>query len=157
MNGRVPISQGSSSPYQLYEESRPNVFQQEALRGVQENTPVSNLFFSQLNINALQDGIRIRVNKLSSTHAVIGRQSETELGLIMRSIYLQTSKDSNSNVITQVRGLNEKVLDYAVPIILRELSQYSTYRKDISTLPVPMERQQNVSSAGSKFLFMKDF
>jgi hypothetical protein len=162
MNGRVPAIEGvRSTPYNLFDDCGGrqgcNSAAAESLRGIQQQSPLSDLFFSRVNVDALQQGIRYKVYTLSANHAIIGRQSDTELEVIMRSIFLQHGNSMRGSVIDQVRGLNEKVLDFSVPLIVRELQQYSTYRNDISALPVPMDRQQNVSSAGEKFLLMKEF
>ena len=52
----------------------------------------------------------------------IGRQSDTELQIIMRSIYLQYSENNNCNIISQVKVLNKKVLDYCVEKINKAIS-----------------------------------
>jgi len=158
--GRVSFNPSGEKPYNVFDESakgRLATFSQEAVRGVLHQNPLSDIYFSQTNINALQDAIRYQVYQRSNGKHTIGRQSDTELQVIMRSIYLQYSKNQPYDVVGQVKVLNKMVLDYAVPIILREIGQYSQYRKDASTLPVPLERSQNVSNAGQKFLYMKDF
>lgn len=156
MNGRVADSQGYSTPYSYFEETkRSSNSVNDTLRGIQQPSQLSSLFFSSVNIDALQQAIRYSVYKQSK--AVISRQSDVELEVVMRSIFLQYSLNEPNDIVGQVRVLNQKVLDYCVPLVLREMQQYATYRNDISRLPVPMERQQNVSSAGSKFLVRKDF
>ena len=160
MNGRVPSEPlaESSAPYNYFEESRKGTCVADSLRGIQQQSPLSDLFFSRMNVDALQEGIRYKVYIQSNKKRVIGRQSDTELEVIMRSIFLQHSNAvSGASLVEKVRSLNEKVLAFCVPLILREIQQYSTYRNDISQLPVPMDRQQNVSSAGDKFLLLKEF
>ncbi len=71
----------------------------------------------------------------------------------MRSIYFQYSKNLDYGILEQVRELNQKILDYVVPNIIIEIESYNHYLKDISSLPVPLERSKNVSSAGTKFLY----
>ena len=88
---------------------------------------------------------------------VISKQNETELMVIMRSIYLQYAKNLPNNILAQIRELNARVLDYVVPKITVELNQYDTYIRDASGLPVPMDRGQNTSVTGTKFLRQGDF
>jgi len=142
------------------------------------HTPVSALFFSQQNIEALQQGICNRVYNESRGNFNIGRQSEIELKIIMRSIYFDSLKNGNPNimkeiqkssplysplqtnndiVVAQVRELNKKVLDWSVPQILTNIQQFEKYKSDVSKLPNPIDRPSFVSSAGSKTLEMQSF
>lgn len=126
-----------------------NNYKNEAIRFLGKNE-VSDLFFSPLNINTLQDGIRYKIYKETNGKHTIGRQSEQELKIIMRSIYLQYSTNDTSDCVGQVKKLNAFVLNWAVPEILSNLLQYETYRKDASTLPIPMENPQLLTQKGSR-------
>ena len=116
---------------------------------------LNSLFFSDVNVQALQQGIRYTV--YTKTQRTIDKQSERELRVIMRSIYLQYGRNMPSNIVSQVKELNKRVLDYVVPKIIVELNQYRTYLQDASALPIPMDRGQNTSTTGTKFLHMKEF
>jgi hypothetical protein len=73
----------------------------------------------------------------------------------MRSIFLQYSTnrtDSAELIRKQIESLNNKVLDYCVSNVVSNLKQYEHYRKDISSLPVPMEYGQSTSQAGTRSL-----
>lgn len=130
-------------------------FSSEATVGQMQSTPLSELFFCADNINILQDGIRYRVWMETDQKYVIGRQSDTELKIVMRSIYYQFAMNQASDVIGQVRELNKKVLEWVVPEIVSNLKQYEVYRKDASTLPMPLERGQLATSKGTKVLEQK--
>lgn len=132
-------------------------FQKTAIAHTIQNNDLSNLFFSQDNINAIQQGIRYKVFKNSGDKHIISNQSETEIKIVMRSIYLQYSRNLPYDIINQVKDLNKKVLDYIVPQILREIKQYLYYKQDISTQPIPLERSKHISSAGTKILYSKEF
>ena len=142
------------------------------------HTPVSALFFSRQNIDALQEGICNKVFNESNGRFRIGRQSETELKIIMRSIYfeslrvctpgimkqiqstnpLQKPIQQNKDVVLQqVRSLNQKVLDWSVHEILNNMQQFERYQEDVSKLPNPIDRPSFVSSAGSKSLEFQSF
>ena len=69
------------------------------------------------------------------------------------SIYLEYGKNLNDNILEQIKDLNKKVLDFAVPRILVEIKQHNTYIKDASNIHMPMERSMNVSNKGSKTLY----
>lgn len=158
--GRVDLSGSKSArDYPVFAEANADswrsTFQEETTRGIVQPTSLSDLFFSKLNRDALQLGLQRLVYK--DTKKIIGRQSDVELEIIMRSVFLQYARHMPFEVVEQVRELNARVLDYAVPRVVREIQQNATYRADIQRLPVPMERSQNVSSAGTKFLHMKEF
>ena len=87
---------------------------------------------------------------------IIGNQSENELMIIMRGIYLEYGQNLLTNVVEQVKDLNRKVLDFSVPRILVDLEQYEQYVKDASQVHIPMERSTNVSNKGNKVLFRKE-
>jgi len=80
----------------------------------------------------------------------IGRQSDDELKIIMRSIYFQYSKNMPNNINEQVRNLNIMVIEWSVPRILTNLKQDEKFRYDISTLPEPLERSVLASQKGFK-------
>ena len=126
------------------------------IRGL-ESTPLADLYFSDANLEAMHEGIRWRVNVESNGEFVISRQSDTELKIIMRSIFLQESRNEPVDVLRQVRELNGKVLAFCVPRIVNEVSIYKTYQRDISRLPEPMARGEMATSKGTKVLNMGRF
>jgi hypothetical protein len=158
-NGRVDIIGKEPKSFNLYQECKPGneTFKQEAVRGHFAANPLSDIYFSEQNIDALQEAIRFQVWLRSGKKHTIGRQSDIELQVVMRSVYLQYARNLPFDVLGQVRQLNKMVLDYTVPTIVKELEQFDYYSKDISTLPVPMERSRNVSNAGTKFLYTREF
>jgi len=126
------------------------------IKGNFEKNCVNDLFFSQVNIDALQSGMKNLVSNKTNGKHMIGNQSENELMIIMRGIYLEYGQNLLTNVVEQVRDLNKKVLDFSVPRILVDLEQYDKYIQDASQLHVPMERSTNVSNKGNKVLFRKE-
>jgi hypothetical protein len=118
-----------------------------------ERTPVADLFFSSVNVDALQEGIRWRVY-VDSGHKkyTISRQSDRELYIIMRSVYLQNSLNAPSDVVAQVRDLNAIVISFCVPRIVNEVDMYREYQQSLSRLPEPMSRGEMVTNKGSRVL-----
>jgi hypothetical protein len=112
-----------------------------SLKGIVEQSPISQIFFSPMNVNGIQDTIRYRVYKVNTSDGVISPQSENEMFIIMRSIYLQygNSMVLSDDIIPEIRGLNEKVISYCVDNISSQLKQYKGYRDKVSKLPVPLE------------------
>ena len=105
----------------------------------------------------MQDGIRYKVWKETGERYVIGKQSDQELRIVMRSIYYQYAKHLPNDVVGQVRDLNAKVIEWVVPEILSNLRQYEKYRQDASQLPMPMERGPLLTQKGTKTLELKTF
>lgn len=130
-----------------------NNFKGDAIKGNFNKNCLNDVFFSDDNIEALQIGMRNMVSNATEGREVIGRQSDIELKIIMKAIYLEYGKNLNDNILDQVKDLNKKVLDYAVPRILVQIKQYKTYVRDASSVHLPMDRSVNVSNKGSKTLY----
>jgi len=125
-------------------------YSQKAVINIEEPTAISNLFFSEQNINNIQDMIRYNVYKLSGQ--TISRQSDTDLKIVMRSYFLQYGKNDPNFLKEQVTDLNNLVLNYCVPRVHDELLQHQDYIRDVQSLPMPIARPTNMSSAGTKYL-----
>lgn len=159
-NGRIDLmSQAPSLAIPQYQPSdRDNgSFVNEATTGQIAASPLSELFFSKCNMDALQQGIRYKVWVETDGKHVIGRQSDNELKIVMRSIFYQYAKHDKRPLVEQVRELNAYVLAWSVPEVLSNLQQYEAYRRDASTLPMPLERAQLSTTKGTKVLEIKSF
>lgn len=159
-NGRVDTLKGDNfQMYKLFETGNDKYsdFSKEAVTGIHTNTPLNSLFFSRENIDALQQGIRYLVAKHSDNKYIIGNQSEVELQIVMRAVYLQDAKHKPYGVVQQVQELNKLVLDYCVPRILEEVKMYNHYKQDVSQLPMPLERGQFSSAKGTRVLESREF
>lgn len=131
-----------------------NAFDQRTWRGDTqlESTPLSQLFFSQLNVEAIQQGIQAGVYYRSQGKYKIGKQSEEQLLIIMRAVFLQNAAHRPGQVVAEVRELNEIVLREVIPQVYSAKEQYEGYRRDQGTLYMPMTRSLNMSSAGTRVL-----
>jgi hypothetical protein len=156
MNGRVDALHGSPDPFALYSQSSDHrgADNMAATIRMQPNA-LSDLYFGRTNVEALQQGMRYGVYK--STGRIIGRQSDVELGVVMRSIYLQDSRNDARPPKDQVRELNASVLAFCVPRIVEEVRMYEQYRRDASSLPIPLDRGELATSKGTRTLEMKPF
>ena len=54
----------------------------------------------------------------------------------------------STNVREQISQLNDLIYDYAIPQVLGELTGYIKYKKDVSTLAVPLDRPKNMPKIG---------
>ena len=132
-------------------------FSGDMLRGNWEHTPLSDSSFSRMNANKIQKEITREVYRRSGPKQYqIDDQDVDELKMIMRGMYLQYAKNNPFNIEGQIQELNKLVVEWAVPRIISEIDQYQYYLKDISHLPVPMEKPLNMSSAGTKSLPLRN-
>ena len=77
---------------------------------------------------------------------IIDKQNYDQLKIIMRSIFLQQAKHQDTRIREQIEELNKHVLDYCVPYVFSELNAYLKYKRDISTLAMPMENPIHLSN-----------
>ena len=61
-----------------------------------------------------------------------------ELQIIMRSIFLQNSKNRPNDIPKQINDLNKIVFDFAINQVYGEADGYMKYKRDASTLVVPL-------------------
>jgi len=114
-----------------------------------DSTPVTNLFFSRKNIDYVQYMLKYLVYK--ETGNIIGRQSDEELLIIMRSIYLSDSKAMPDHIPQQVAELNAKVIKYAVyQQILPKVTGYVTFLNDNFRTNVVLPQAKNVNMRGAR-------
>jgi hypothetical protein len=154
-NGRVDtLPHANYAMYGLFENGNDKIsqFNREAIIGVHQQTPLNDLFFSRQNIEALQVGIKNMVAKRTEGEFMIGKQSEVELQIVMRAIYLQHAKHMTTDIVEQVRELNSQVIDFCVPRIIEEIKMFKYYKQDIGQLPIPLDRGQFSSSKGLRIL-----
>ena len=145
---------GNAMKFPLYQEINTGnaSYKEEALKSIltHENEPLHNVFFSKDNIDLLQNIIIKRIWIHSDKKYVIGRQSDRELKLIMRSVFLQYGKYNKNNIKKQIIELNRLIYKYCIPNILSNLQQYVSYTRDVNNLSVPLQPPKNVSIKGTK-------
>lgn len=139
--------------FKLYEEdSKRNV--RKVLGNVISPTRLSNMFFSNANIQQLQNYIRYQVYK--EIKHVISEQDDTDLLIIMRAIYLQYSNNDPScdteRLQKEIDRLNLYVIRDAVPDIITNILQYFGYLRDAGRIQPPIERPLSLSNKGTKEL-----
>ena len=110
----------------------------DAMTGNWYDTQLSVAFFSDANIQILQNGIRAGVYNKSKQQYVIAEQNNDELKIIMRSIFLQYAKNLPENIPQQINELNAQVLVFSINQVYGEADGYMKYKRDASTLVVPL-------------------
>ena len=108
MNGRVDIMDNiPAKPFYLTnEDNNLKYYKKNSLTGIQTNSILSDTFFSKENIEQLQNMLRYNVYIQSNKKHIISKQSDTQLQIIMRSIYLQNAKNLDNNITSQIEELN---------------------------------------------------
>lgn len=112
----------------------------EALSGQWSNSYLSLAFFSSENMQIIQNAIRKGVYDKSNKQYIIEPQSCNELQIIMRSIFLQHSKNLPVDIKHQIITLNQLVTNYAIEQIYKEMIAYMKYTYDASTIAVPLSK-----------------
>jgi hypothetical protein len=125
----------------------------EGAHGLEENV-LAQVFFSEKNMQIIQNGIRAGVFKMSNEKFIISPQKVDTLKVIMRSVYLQYAQHYVDDITEQVEMLNKMVLDFAVPDTYNASMAYLKYCEDQSTLVVPM-KLPNASDRQYKQLELK--
>jgi hypothetical protein len=110
----------------------------EPVQGIWDNTPLSTAFFSAANISIIQNALRRGVYVMSNGQYLIGPQDCSTLTIIMRSIFLQFSRNLLTNIREQIEQLNKKVLNYCIPQVFSEVQGYVRYIGDIDKIPTPI-------------------
>ena len=155
-NGRViGLSETkNNSNFQLMETNNNNddIAKKNILFGTQVRSSLSDTFFSNDNMNRIQDQLIYRVYVSSGGKYKIGKQSNTELQVIMRAMYLQYAKNLPYDIEKQINELNRHVVEFCLPKVISEIKQYIFYINDIQRLPAQIPHPINVSNAGTRTL-----
>ena len=140
-NGRVDIkTPNTSTLFQMYDKIPANqcVTFRNATEGLWTSSTLSQVFFSEQNIQIIQNGIRAGIYQMSNGQYIIGSQDCDSLKIVMRSVFLQYSANQPNNITQQVAQLNKIVLDYCIQQVYSEAQGYMKYIDDASTLVVPI-------------------
>jgi hypothetical protein len=126
-------------------------------------TPLTFLFFSDVNVENIQKLLRMNVYKQMGY--VIDNQSVNELLIIMRSIFLEyaahpalideTMSDIKKKELLlkykkEVVRLNDIVIDEILPKLISQIQQYLVYLKDASKPAYIDFNPKNESTKGQK-------
>jgi hypothetical protein len=144
-NGRVDIINKTQAPdlsnlFAMYDKIPANqcvTFRNPTI-GQWDDTALSKAYFSQQNINIIQNGIRNGVYNKSNGQYTVGPQDCDTLKVIMRSVFLQNATNQVQDISGQIQKLNKIVLDYCIHNVYSEAKGYMKYLRDVSTLAVPM-------------------
>jgi hypothetical protein len=143
-NGRINLQDKDNDlinkKFQLFDNipNKSNTYY-DAVKGVFYDTPLSNLYFSTDNQQIIQNAIRKGVYEKSNNTLIIDEQDYDALKNIMRSTFLEHCKHLKNNITDQISELNNIVIKYCIPKVYDEAIGYMNYKKDISTMPIPIQ------------------
>jgi hypothetical protein len=153
-NGRIDLLH-APNPISLYDKPTYTSSYNDAMTGNWMDTPLSLSFFSSSNQQILQNGIRAGVYTMSNNKFVISQQSNPDLKMIMRAIFLEHSQNRPTHIREQIEELNQYVFKHCIPKIYGEAQGYLKYIQDASTLVVPLSNPVHTSL--DKTLELKTF
>jgi hypothetical protein len=164
--GRVPnindptLKGFTARPYNVYAEGTPlfgDMNRRDMVGHIHQETPLNTVFFSESNVEKLQDDIRDRVQALSGGKYVIDRQNEDHLKVIMRSYYLQFARNNPQMVAQELEDLNSRVIGYASGKVYSEVDFHMFYIKDVEDFAPPIANPMNSNVYGTRTGELKSF
>lgn len=157
--GRVSLKNQYEKPYNFMEEVNTTDTKQydNSLKYIHTENLLTKIFFSKENIKMIQNMLRYNIWLNSDKKHIISDQDETQLTIIMRSIFLQYSKNIQYDIKSQVKQLNKYVLDWCIPKVLSQVQQFIGYKNDITQSYKPLPYGKYSSSAGTKTLQIDPF
>ena len=141
-----------SPPWEDIEKNSKKNYQNDLMTGIFNPTLLNKLYLSKENLDIVQNMIRYRIYQKSNGKFVISRQSDLDVIVIMRSIFLQHSPNLECKIKEQISFLNNLVVDWIVPRVYNEIEQHLGYINNIEFLPTPISRPINLSSKGERTL-----
>lgn len=133
-----------------------NVNYLNSLTGNMERSRLSDAYFSLENIEIIQHGIRKGVYDKSNQKILIDNQPKDNIVTVMRAIYLQYSKNLDTDITSQINELNNLVLDFCIKNVYSEALAYLNYKRDASNMYTLMSAPI-YSSKTNKTLQQKNF
>nr|QBK88782.1 MAG: uncharacterized protein LCMiAC01_04640 [Mimivirus LCMiAC01] len=125
----------------------------DALKGIQANSELSKMYFSDINIKRLQKMIKKEIYKRTNgTFRLDVDQDPSNLFIYMRATYMEHARFLPRQIIRQVKRLNEKVISEITPGMITEIRQYYGYLKEINKPLDPIPLPINVNNAGRQTL-----
>lgn len=143
------------TPFLLFQSHKDDYYNmsQNSLTGIQVETVLSRLFFSPENVDLVQREIRAEIfRRTNGTYLLEDKQSEDDLQVVMRSIYIQHARHVPNRIQDQISELNNLVVDDVVPNMISEINAYFGYLERAFAPRKIMDLPECVSNAGTRTL-----
>jgi hypothetical protein len=143
------------TPFLFLQEHRKNYknMQGVALKGIQSESDLSKLYFSDENFKRLQKMIKKAVfERTKGEFRLDIDQEQRDLFLVMRAVYMEHARFLPGEIVRQIKRLNEKVVNQIIFGMITEIRQEYGYLKEINKPLSPIPRPLNVNNAGRRTL-----
>jgi hypothetical protein len=160
--GRVPTMNDpsmSAAPYKLYE-GKERIFgddRTDLVGHLHKPTPLNTVFFSEANVDRIQQGIQNQVRLMSGGKYVVDRQSDDDVKIVMRSYYLMFGLNDPNFVSRELEDLNGRVIGYCAAKVFSEVDFHMFYRKDLEDFAPPIAGPINTQVYGTRTGELKSF
>jgi hypothetical protein len=123
---------------------------EDAVAKLQTENELSDIFFSEDNINYVRKEITKTIYNKTHGKIIIDDQPYLDILIKMQSVYYLYGRFLPDDIDKQVSELNYITIRELVPEILVQIKQQLSYIRDISRPPDMMNLPSNVSSAGRR-------
>jgi hypothetical protein len=150
----------AARPYSLYSAGAAlfgNTHRQDLVGTQHKETPLNIVFFSQDNIDHVQQSVKEQVRLMSGNKYNIDRQNDDDVKIIMRSYYLTYAKNNPKMVAEELEDLNRRSIGYISAKVYSEVDFHTFYLKDIEQFAPPIANPTNVHVYGSRTNELKSF
>tara|TARA_B100000073_G_scaffold285776_1_gene247357 strand:- start:3574 stop:4110 length:537 start_codon:yes stop_codon:yes gene_type:complete len=106
--------------------------------GLYKNTPLQNTYYSNENVQIIQNGIRASVYDKSKGQYIISPQDENVIRDVMYSVFEQTVRGVSSNIPSQINELNQIVIKYCTDTVFQNAQSYMKYIETEGKIVKPM-------------------
>ena len=113
---------------------------------------LSDLFFSEANIEIVQRQLVLGVYNNSKKKYLIPFQNNNSILTVMKYMFNENAKHLPYDVTNQIKELNNMVVMELQPMIIKNIMRKNKYLEDINNPPPVNDLPINVNSAGNKTL-----
>jgi len=151
--GKIKNPDITTTPFIFIQGSQEQFYNasKQMLKGIRQEDILGKVFFHPRNVKIIQSQLQKQVYIASGKQWIIEEQDETDVYVVMRSIFLSYARhDPNIEIRDQIKELNNLTVDSIVPGIISEIRANLGYLEKIFTPLQVMDRPQNVSVAGKQ-------
>lgn len=124
---------------------------------IHKASPLNTVFFSESNIDNIQNQVIHQVSLMSAGKYKIDRQDDDQVKIIMRSYYLMFGKNDPNRVSDELQELNSRVVGYCAAKVYSEVDFHMFYRKDIEDFAPAIANPMNPHVYGTRTGELKSF